>query len=192
MENTRSSTHVIVRKQGGFTLAEVMITIVIMGILFAIATTTWQNLIESRRVDSASNQLLVDLRSAHASASNQLATWRVVLNPDRRAETAGADYSLVKLDPAGNPIASSTISRTFAGNVALNSPTLVALGGTRAVDFAPNGSASAVGTLDLGAAATDGCPSGTPTTGPRVRVTVDNAPMHCITFNPATSRIKVD
>ena len=163
-----------------------------MGILLGIASTSWFSAVEGRRVDSATNQLASDLRLAHTKATNRLATWRTVLNPDRGAEIAGADYSLVALDSAGNPIAGTAISRTLPDNVMLNSPTLLPIGGTTGVQFAPNGSASAVGTLNLGAAGTDGCPSGTPTTGPRIRVTVDNDPIHCITFNSATSRIEVD
>ncbi|MDP9437892.1 MAG: prepilin-type N-terminal cleavage/methylation domain-containing protein [Actinomycetota bacterium] len=176
----------------GFTLPEVLITIVIMGILFGTATSTWFGVVESRRVDSAANQFASDLRLAHSKSTNQLAVWRIVLNPDRGAESAGADYSLEKLDSGGTPIAASTISRTLPDNALLNSPTLLDLGGTRAVQFAPDGSASTIGTLNLGASATDGCPSGTPAIGPRIRVTVDNNPMHCVTFNTATSRIKVD
>ena len=176
----------------GFTLPEVLIVIALMGIMLAIAISSWSGVVEGRRVDSATNQLVSDLRLAHTKSTNQLATWRVVLNPDRADESAGADYSLVKLDSAGNPVSGSAISRTLPDNVHLNSPTLLPIGGTSAVQFAADGSASAVGTLNLGAAGTDGCPAGTPTTGPRVRVTVDNNPMHCITFNTTTSRRQID
>ncbi len=163
-----------------------------MGILLGIASTSWFSVVEGRRVDSATNQLASDLRLAHTKATNRLATWRVVLNPNRGAEIAGADYSLVVLDSAGNPVAGTAISRTLPDTVLLNSPTLLPIGGTTGVQFAPNGSASAVGTLDLGAAVTDGCPPGTPTIGPRIRVTMDNDPIDCITFNSVTSRIRVD
>jgi Tfp pilus assembly protein FimT len=152
----------------------------------------WWNVVESRRVDSATSQFVADMRLAHTKATTQLATWRVVLNPDMGDENAGADYSLVKLDSAGNPVAGSEVSHTLPDNALLNSPTLLPLGGTRAVQFAPDGSASVVGTLNLSATATDGCPSGTPTVGPRIRITVDNNPMHCITFNEVTSRIEID
>lgn len=173
-------------------MPEVTIVIVLMGIVLAIASGSWFGVVESRQVDSATNQLVSDLRLAHSKATNQLATWRVVLNPDRGAENVGADYSLVKLDSAGNPVAGSEVSRTLPDNALLDSPTLLGLGGTRAVQFAPDGSASAVGILDLGAAGTDGCPAGTPATGPRIRIRVDDNPMHCVTFNTATSRIMVD
>lgn len=187
---SRSKIRTARRDERGFTLPEVLIVIVIMGILFAIATSSWFGLVERRTVDSASNQLVADMRLANSKASNQLATWRVVLNPDKVASGAGADYSLVRLDPAGNPVAGTEISRTLPDNALLNSPTLLPLGGTSAVQFASDGSASTVGTPNLSAA--DGCPSGTPTTGPRIRVTVDGSPLHCITFNTATSRIRVD
>ena len=176
----------------GFTLIEVMVTIVIMGILLAIASSYWLEIIESRQVDSATNQLVSDLRLAHTRATNQLAGWRVVLNSDRGPVSAGADYSLVKLDSAGNPVPATEVAYTLPDDALLNSPTLVASGGTQAVNFAAVGSASVVGTFNPGAAATDGCPASTPASGPRIRVTVDNNPMHCVTFNTVTSRIKVD
>jgi prepilin-type N-terminal cleavage/methylation domain-containing protein len=176
----------------GFTLAEVMITIIMMGIVFAIASSTWFGVVESRRVDSATNQLAADLRQAHSRATNRLEGWRVVFNTDRGPVSAGADYSLVKLDSAGNPVPATEVPYTFPDDALLNSPTLAASGGTRAVNFAADSSASVVGTLNLGAAATDGCPASTPASGPRIRVTVDNNPMHCVTFNTVTSRIKVD
>jgi type IV fimbrial biogenesis protein FimT len=180
----------------GFTLAEVMVTIIIMGIVFAIASTSWFGMIEGRRVDSATNQLVSDLRLAHTRATNQLTGWRVVLNSDRGPVSAGADYSLVKLDSAGNPVPATEVAYTLPEDALLNSPTLVASGGTQAVNFAADSSASVVGTVDPGAAATDGCPPSTPpstpASGPRIRVTVDNNPIHCVTFNTVTSRIKVD
>ena len=49
----------------GFTLVEVMIVIILMGIVFAIASSSWFGAAESRRVDSATNQLAADLRLAH-------------------------------------------------------------------------------------------------------------------------------
>lgn len=178
--------------EGGFTLPELLVTILIIGILSSIATVSWQNITESRRVDSGTNQLVADLRLAHSSSINQLAGWRVVLNPNRGAESAGADYSVVKLDSSGNPIAGTSKPHILPGNVLLNSPTLLDLGGTRGLQFSPDGSASTVGTLNLGAAGTDGCPSSTPTIGPRIRVTVDDNPLHCVTFTTTTSRIRVD
>jgi prepilin-type N-terminal cleavage/methylation domain-containing protein len=41
----------------GFTLPEVMITIVLIWIVMAIASSTWFGVVESRAVDSAADQL---------------------------------------------------------------------------------------------------------------------------------------
>ena len=59
-------------------MSEVLATIVIMGILAAIAMSFWEDVVEARRVDSAANQLVGDLRLAHTSATNRLAQWQVV------------------------------------------------------------------------------------------------------------------
>jgi len=68
---------------------EVMATILIMGIVFAIASSTWFRVVESRRVDSATNQLVSDLRLAHTRATNQLEEWEVVLDADSSTYTIG-------------------------------------------------------------------------------------------------------
>ena len=49
----------------GFTLVELLAVIIIMGIVLSIASSTWFRVVESRRVDSATNQLAADLRLAH-------------------------------------------------------------------------------------------------------------------------------
>ena len=64
----------------GFTLMEVMATIIIMGLVFAIASSTWFGVVESRRVDSATNQLAADLRLAHTRATNRLVPQVVIVN----------------------------------------------------------------------------------------------------------------
>ena len=63
----------------GFTLVEVMLLLFIMGIVFAIASSTWFGVVESRRVDSATNQLAADLRQAHTRATNRLEALAVDL-----------------------------------------------------------------------------------------------------------------
>src|SRR5829696_8074512 len=78
----------------GFSLPEVMITIVIMGIVFAIASSTWFRVVESRRVDAATNQLAADLREAHTRAINRLEDWQAILTADSSTYTIG---------PTGSP-----------------------------------------------------------------------------------------
>lgn len=81
-------------KELGFTLPEVMIVIVIMGILFGIATSTWFGIIESRRVDSATNQMISDLRLAHTSATNRLTNYEIHLNAGSTTYQIGPPASL--------------------------------------------------------------------------------------------------
>ena len=93
--------HAFWQSERGFTLVEVMVTIIIMAIVFAIASSTWFGAVESRRVDSATNQLAADLRQAHSKATNRLADQTVTL-------TAGdSDYTLpdsATADLDGDPI----------------------------------------------------------------------------------------
>ena len=124
--------------EAGFTLPELLVTILVMGILFAIATTSWLSVTESRKVDAAANQLLVDLRLAHTSASNQLTDWRVVFgdaaSPTPFKVSCGgrtADYCLVKL------------SRTYDQD----SPPLLASGGPSVLQSIPRYLPSGTGVL---------------------------------------------
>ncbi len=85
---------------------------------------SWLSILERRRVDAATNQLVADLRLAHTNATNQLTDWRVVLVPEKADEDEGPDYYMVKLAaayPATSPpvVDPSTPPepRTFPGNV---------------------------------------------------------------------------
>ena len=106
----------------GFTLPELVATIVILGILIAIAVIIFLALLERWRVNAATGQLVGDLRRAHGSATNQLTDWRVVLALDRTEQEEGPDYYLVRLaepyDPGDpTPAVTRRSPRTFPGNV---------------------------------------------------------------------------
>ena len=88
--------------QGGFTLIEVMITILIMGIVFAIASSLWFGAVESRKVDSGTNWLAADLRQAHSMATNRLADQTVTLNAGQ-SEYTNAAGDTVDLDDNPDP-----------------------------------------------------------------------------------------
>ncbi len=178
----------------GFTLPELLVVIAILGILLAIAIIVWLGLLESRRVEAATNQLKADLRLAHTSATNQLTDWRVVLVPDKADEDEGPDYYLVKLltpYPATSPPvvdpATPPQPRTFPANVKVMniagtldtgaggwavSPTVV--GQTRTVEFNTDGTMRFYGGV-----------SGS------TCVTVDAVPENRVTILAATSRVKV-
>src|SRR5215218_9009845 len=73
----------------GFTVLEVFLTCILMGLLFAIASPVLFGVVDGRRVDSATNQLAADLRLAHTRATNRLEQWQVVLTADSSTYTIG-------------------------------------------------------------------------------------------------------
>ncbi|WP_166175792.1 pilus assembly FimT family protein [Rubrobacter tropicus] len=175
----------------GFTLPEVVITIVVLGVLMGIASSTWFSVIESRAVDSAANQLASDLRLAHTRSTNQLANWRVVLSPEKAKESMGPDYYLVKMTSSGGVAAGTAIDRTLPDNtkvvgvpalqddaaVTTLYSTLGLSGPTRSLEFSPDGS---MRNVTVGAGSNE------------IRVTVDGNPTTRLEFVDVTSRIKVD
>jgi type IV fimbrial biogenesis protein FimT len=59
------------QKQTGFTLMELMITVVILAILAAIALPSFQSIIEKRRIVGAADNLFADLQYARSEAIKQ-------------------------------------------------------------------------------------------------------------------------
>jgi prepilin-type N-terminal cleavage/methylation domain-containing protein len=106
--------------QRGFTLVEVMVTILIMGIVFAIATITYQRVVEARQVDAATNQLVSDLRLAHSKATNRLSTQTVTLSDNSSEYTVtgaasprdldDSDTNLVVVDTVDPAVTTLTIT----------------------------------------------------------------------------------
>ena len=150
--------------QSGFTLPEVTIVVVVLGIVLAIASASWLGTIEGRRVDSAANQLVSDLRLAHNTATNRLTTWKVQLSP-------GAGYSM---GPAAGSLSARPLPEGSAltpANAAVVAIEFGADGGARPVDASGN---TVAGGGEITVAADDGSPSLT------VRV------------NTVTSRVELD
>lgn len=181
------------KSEEGFTLPELMATIAILGILVAIAVIIWLGILEQRRVDAATNQLVSDLRLAHNSATNQLTDWRVVLDPEEADEDEGPDYHMVRLKapyPEVSPPQTEQVTqRTFPADVkvvniagALDTTTGSGwnvppseIGVTRTLEF------NADGTMRFYQAV-----SGS------TCVTVDGNPQNRVIVLAATSRVKVE
>jgi prepilin-type N-terminal cleavage/methylation domain-containing protein len=205
MDGPRSRYAGIWRDERGFTLPELMTTIVILAILIAIGVIVLLGILERRKVDAATNQLKADMRLAHTSATNQLTDWRIVLVPNR-GEDDKPDYYLVRLvtpyseEYPAKPQAARIIPRTFPANVKVMVQTknLSATGTTAPIQdnagqtyyLSPDAAITeATRTLEFNSDGTmtgyGGSPSGT------VRVTIDEDPQGSIRYLAATSRIKI-
>ncbi|HEY9646660.1 MAG TPA: GspH/FimT family pseudopilin [Chroococcidiopsis sp.] len=75
------------RSQAGFTLIEVLVVVVMIGILFGIAAPSWIAFMNSRRVNNASDQISQAIRKAQAEAIRTRRSYGVrfdtVSNPPR-------------------------------------------------------------------------------------------------------------
>lgn len=146
----------------GFTLIEVIITILLMGIVFAIASSTWFGAIESRRVDTGTNRLAADLRYAHSRAINRLAPQTVTLAAGSSKYTMTGVTDPVDLDDFPDAGDDVVVVNTAA-----------------AITFNPDGSATLPG-----ADPACGCLT-------RTVSSADGDPNHDIVINAATSRVQV-
>jgi type IV fimbrial biogenesis protein FimT len=82
------------KQHSGFTLVELMVTIVIMAILAAIALPSFQNLITNTRIVSATNELVADLAMARSEAIKRGAGVVTVCASADGAQCSGAtDWS---------------------------------------------------------------------------------------------------
>ncbi|MGI8519597.1 MAG: pilus assembly FimT family protein [Actinomycetota bacterium] len=144
----------------GFTLAELMVVIIIMGIVFTTASFTWFGAIESRRVDSATNQVVADLRLAHTQATNHLTDSTFIVT---------ANSSTYTIESAGD-----TDTRTLPGDDQ-GTPKTKIVAATMIV-FKPDGTAEIDPAGDITVAALDNDPAHTIEVNPvtsRVQVQVD-------------------
>jgi prepilin-type N-terminal cleavage/methylation domain-containing protein len=157
------------KHEGGFTLVEVMVTIIILGVLAGIAFSAWSRLIESRRVDSAAIQVVADMRLAGSLATNRLTEWRVDFPISCPAGTPAGLYCYQLVKPSGP---TQAIDRSLPDGTEVKT--------TITVGFQPTGSAQVIsGTGNAIAVGPIGvsCPS------PRCRT---------VSFNEATARVRVE
>jgi prepilin-type N-terminal cleavage/methylation domain-containing protein len=111
------------RGERGFTLPEVLVTILLLSILIAIAVPTWQRVVEGRQVDAATNQLASDLRLAHTQATNRLAKYQVVFTDGSSSYQIGPAGSLsTRTLPDGVKVSTSLTTVEFSPDGSVTGP----------------------------------------------------------------------
>jgi hypothetical protein len=159
----------------------------------AIVSSTWFGVVESRDIHSAANQFAADMRLAHGTDTNRLGmAWiifdngNLVTNDQATSNGAQAACCVVQPTASGTP---QVQPRCLPGRASISSSEISA----KAVDVAlPTGVAGGTNLSGLefgadGSAGASGAIIGTPT----IRVDTDNDPGHDVTFNTATSRVRV-
>src|SRR5688572_15338705 len=122
------SPHGALEDERGFTLVEVMVVIIMMGIVFAIASASWFGVVESRRVDSATNQVVADLRMAHSQATNRLVDSSFII--------PSAESTTYQVGPAA-----SLETRSLPGDDQGTPKTKIVADAATTIVFKPNGEA---------------------------------------------------
>jgi len=127
------------RSIAGFTLIEVLVVIIIIGILFAIAAPGWNAFLGRQRVNTAVEQVLQTIRQTQSNARSSRTPRLIVVDPNSSGVPRIASVPF----PTGStlPVALNTISNwktlgdsgTQPGMLRLNASTgnpLMALNGT--------------------------------------------------------------
>lgn len=105
----------------GFTLVELMVTIVVMAILLALAIPSFTDMMDKKRLVGAADNLLADMRYAQAEAMKTNAQvvvtfttgtgWSYIMNTNPNKTSSGSDYRGSSLAvSAGVTAAASTIT----------------------------------------------------------------------------------
>jgi type II secretion system protein H len=163
------SRQVAWKDERGFTLVELLFVILIMGIVMAIASSSWFGAIESRKVDSATNKFVADLHLAHSKATNRLASQTVALG------AGSSEYTVT--DAATGAVTTFDLDDCDAEAVAngdCETEDVVVINAAASVEFKADGSAVITGANPI-----------------RVESSKDSDKCHEIEINGATSRVQI-
>jgi type IV fimbrial biogenesis protein FimT len=109
------------RRRRGFSLLELTIVILIIGILAAVVTPNWASLLSKYRADAAAQRIVTDLSRlqslAYSTSTTQTLTFNVAQSTYQITGLRGLDRvnSTYSVDLAAEPYRSTLVSATFGG-----------------------------------------------------------------------------
>jgi type II secretory pathway pseudopilin PulG len=86
--------------EGGFTIIELLVIVIMLGILSAIAAPSWVAFINRQRVRTVNDRVLQTLRSAQSEAKRSKRDIIITFNPTSATDPPTA---IINTDPAQNP-----------------------------------------------------------------------------------------
>lgn len=129
------------RRCGGLTLIELLITIAVAAVLLGIAAPSFTALIENNRAANAANELLGSLQHARSEAVKRARTVRLCPSADGASCVDGTDWGagwIVSFDEAGASVVLRVVG-AFPAGVAITGPAqqaFEAAGNAAAASFA--------------------------------------------------------
>lgn len=88
------------KRDGGFTILEVIVIMLVLGLLSSIAAPSWLAFINRQRVRTVNDRVLETLRSAQSEAKRSKRDIIITFNPTPATDPPTA---IIKTDPAQNP-----------------------------------------------------------------------------------------
>jgi type IV fimbrial biogenesis protein FimT len=137
-------------RENGFTLVELMITLVIAAILLTVAVPSFNTTIKDNRLITDANRLVSSLALARSEAVKHGRTATVCVSSDQATCTGETDWTLgwmVWVDVDGDTNLDASEERGFIDAFPGNSVTFA--GGAAQIQFTAQGAATANVTLDL-------------------------------------------